>query len=469
MSPIPKHGIFLNTKAAIHRLDQYKIARIQDSQDFKLLGLEDLLASQTSFASHSSYKSTPKNIVRFDSMSLRRQDSQVRQDRQVSQDKFERFINAIKAECFESLDLCAKKESCATDALEVSESDLNKLQKLKPQELLMSCLLGQQQSVLVEKCINKMIREEDPTVGDIVAAFSQNLRFYVRNERASYITSALIKMSSQAAHNLAEYSLHNITKLLRNNVAVKVLQTLAGVSTQFSNFFVSHYRKNFFQLKDSKTAGLLMNKAVLRTDDRASVLQLVEKTRREFLVNPWGVKELLRLLSSILKRCELEEIEGLVLAVIPHIGWLLDDKIGNYSVQELLQPKFARHRSAIDRELLGSPPGLMFTEKHRRVVLLVATEHASNEKLLADLVSGLCSDTPQLKRAISSRCSANILLLALASISSPQLYTRVSEATLQLRDSSATDRGATDEEARSVEWFFLKMSQLMDLREMRSE
>jgi hypothetical protein len=174
-------------------------------------------------------------------------------------------------------------------------------------------------------------------------------------------------------------------------------------------------------------------------------------------------------LSSLLKKCDPESIEGLVLAVIPHISWLLDDKIGHYSVQELLQPKFAAHRSAVHRELLLGSSSLMFTEKHRKVVLLAATEHASNQKLLNDLLLDLSSDIQKLRKAVSSRSSANVLLLALASIRSPETHIRVSEATLRLFDSGATGRGATEEEAGATGWFVQMMSQFMTLREQRSE
>ena len=463
--PIPKNAIFLNMKAAIQRLE--KIARTKTRPDFTLLGPEGLLASQTSFASYSSHHSVQFRVARIESVEDRQQVSKVIEGRQ---DRYDIFINAIKTECFESLDLCVKKKSCEMDSPDLGEQELQMLQKQKPNELLMSCLLGQRQSLLVEKYIKKLIREEDPTVGDLVEAFSQNLRFFVRNERASYITSALIKVSDQAARHLAEHCLHNISKLLKNKVAVKILQALAGVSVQFSNYFVNFYRQNFLRLKDSKTAGLLVNKALLKTDDRSSIEQLVEKTRREVLLNPWGVKELLRPLSSILNRCELESSEGLLLAIIPHINWFLDDKIGNYSVQELLQPKFAAHSRAIHRGLLSNPSFLMFTEKHRKPVLLAATEHPSNEKLLTNLVLDLCADIQNFKKVISSRCSSNILLITLASIGSPEVHNRVFEAALFLNSSGPTARGGMiSEEPGSIEWFVGMMNEFLKLKEKHRE
>lgn len=463
--PVPKNAIFLNMKVAIQRLE--KIARTKTRPDFTLLGPEGLLASQTSFASYSSQHTVPIRVVRIESIEDRPQVSKVIEGRQ---DRFDKFLNAIKTECFESLDLCVKKKSCDMNSPDLGEQELQMLQNQKPYELLMSCLLGQQQSLLVEKYIKKLIREEDPTVGDLVETFSQNLRFFVRNERASYITSALIKVSDQAAHHLAEHCLHNISKLLKNKVAVKVLQTLAGVSVQFSNYFVNYYRQNFLRLKDSKTAGLLVNKALLKTDDRSSIEQLAEKARREVQLNPWGVKELLRPLSSILYRCELESSKGLILAIIPHINWLLGDKIGNYSVQELLQPKFAAFSPTIHREMLSNPSFLMFTEKHRKVVLLAASEHLSNEKLLTNLVLDLCADIQAFKKVVSRRSSSNILLITLASIGSPEVHNRVFEAALILKSSGPTARGEMiNEEPGSIEWFVSMMNEFMKLKEKQSE
>jgi hypothetical protein len=214
----------------------------------------------------------------------------------------------------------------------------------------------------------------------------------------------------------------HLEELVTDKCAVKVMQALAGVSPTFCTYYIEYFRTDFDRMLGLKQAVILLNKAILNAEREEDVEYLIEKAIRTLLSEGPSVNSvcLLRTVSSILNRCSAERLQKLVEVLYLNIWWLIDDKIGNYSVQELLSKKFdGLNRPVVDQFL--KTPLSMFTCKNRSAVLLNALEKGESSDFVTGIVFVLTTDQALLLNLLFHKSTLSVLTEAINKLPAAKL------------------------------------------------
>ena len=102
--------------------------------------------------------------------------------------------------------------------------------------------------------------------------------------------------------------------------------------------------------------------------------------------------EILRIMSSVLQRSKGHQRQRLEEILIPHIDWLLRDKISNCCAHKLFYPIFTESRWLLEKQMILDSLDLMFTRKYRKYTLLKVLKDKHLKPMVLEIFDRLVRD-----------------------------------------------------------------------------
>jgi hypothetical protein len=286
-------------------------------------------------------------------------------------------------------------------SVEVGGQPPQELCKLSPEQLLQRAMLSQQDSKVVESYFDSLSKQEAVEMMDAVKT---NLFQLLRNEHGCFILSYFIKKSSSFSSMCQSYCLANLKELSIDKCAVKVMQALAEVSVEFCKVFIVYFIHNYFALINHMATVLLLNKCIMNCEDQDMnytffidrlELYIVKSTEvSKSIVYKEAIEEaeILRIMSSVLQRSKGHQRQRLEEILIPHIDWLLRDKISNCCAHKLFYPIFTESRWLLEKQMILDSLDLMFTRKYRKYTLLKVLKDKHLKPMVLEIFDRLVRD-----------------------------------------------------------------------------
>ena len=336
----------------------------------------------------------------------------------TGQDSWEERISILRrdvvAHCYKLLKV-SQKGSPEVTADSIDPFDLSILKKCSPSLLVRMCLHSQEESMKVQ-CY--LLTVPDKLLEAKASVFSHFAGRLLSHPNGNYIATWLVTKSSSFMKSCESYSLANLEQLVSNKCAVKVMQALAGVSKTFCKVFNQYFKHNYVRLCKSKQASIVMNAVVLNLEEEDGLQYLVSDVARALNQDMGEIRtEMLRVLSSLLQRCSLSRLSGVLAGLANKIWWLADDKIGNYSVQVLLTPKFRSLHPTVFKQLLSEAPLTLLSSKFKQIVTLKSLGYPLQDYFHSHILQAVMKQASSVDLALSTPQSA-WLLLALLFLSS---------------------------------------------------
>ena len=296
----------------------------------------------------------------------------------------------------------------AISKAEMLDSDSN---LLPPRVLLQKSVFSAEDSMEVQVYLESL---GSPDLEVYRPTFCKHLNKLIISPFGNYIAASMVRLNKLFRDRCESFCMLHLEELVTDKCAVKVMQALAGVSPTFCTYYIEYFRTDFERMFGLKQAVILLNKAILNAEREEDVDFLTEKAVRTLLFEGPSANSvcLLRTVSSILNRCSPERLQKLVQVLHQNIWWLIDDKIGNYSVQELLSKKFDGLNRPVVDQLLKNPLS-MFTCKNRSAVLLNALEKGESSDFVTRMVFALTTDQALLLNLLFHKSTLAVLTEAI--------------------------------------------------------
>lgn len=274
---------------------------------------------------------------------------------------------------------------------------------------------NQTESIKVQKYLEIA---DQRTLECISLEFKKHCDALVCSSSGSFVASFLVSHSPFFKHECERYCLYNVKWLVWKKSAMKVMQALAEVSKSFCNGFSRFFQLNYSKLRSSKNATMLMSLVIPEIDDVDSLDFILDDLSISLQdLSQFPSAEMLRLLSNILVRCDIRKLENIIEGVLRNIRWLFGDKIGNYSVQALLSPKFQEYHPLLLCKLLD-PENIecILMNKYKRIVILRSLEMKAKPQNLHDaLISAIINSEESMQQILSEKTSSYVLTALLSS------------------------------------------------------
>jgi hypothetical protein len=316
--------------------------------------------------------------------------------------------------------------------LAISNPDISytNLNLLSPKVLLKKAVFSAEDSMEVQVYLESLA---EPDQGVYTPTFCKHLDMLIVSPFGNYIAACMVRLSKQFRERCESYCMLHLEELVTDKCAVKVMQALAGVSPTFCTYYIEFFRTDYVRMFGLKQAVILLNKAILNAERERDVDYLTEIAVRTLLSEGPSANSvcLLRTVSSILNRCSPERLEKLIEVLHQNIWWLIDDKIGNYSVQELLSKKFDGRNNPAVEQLLKNPISL-FTCKNRSALLLNALEKGESSDFVCRIVFALMNDQALLLNLLFHKSTLAVLTEAINKLPAAQLKQVVQRICMRL-------------------------------------
>ena len=326
----------------------------------------------------------------------------------VESERIEEYYRRVISKCHVLCKLCEKKE--LQQGLESDQLELRQLQGLSARELINLSVVNQHHSKRVQAFLESV---DFQTLRSIIEILYEELPQLMVDQFGCYIPGCVIRLDPGFAHFCEAFCLANLGKLCIDKCAVKVMQALAGVSVSFSLEYLAHFKKHYFSLVFNKESMIILNKVILQISDQSLLKFLVEDVEYNFSQKEFERPQLLRLLSSLIERCNGQLLERLVGVMLPHIWWLVDDKFGNYAVLTLLKYPVGREKNLVSSTVLLEPEA-MFTKKYRRVLLLNCLISPGYQEFISELLWKLIFQSSHLNQLFEQETATWLFVATLA-------------------------------------------------------
>jgi hypothetical protein len=333
---------------------------------------------------------------------------------QISWERISVLRKDVVAHCYRLLKV-SQKGSPEVTADSIDPFDLSILKKCSSSLLVRMCLHSQEESMKVQCYLLTVPDKQLEVKASVFSNFAGRL---LSHPNGNYIATWLVTKSPCFMKSCETYTLSNLELLVSNKCAVKVMQALAGVSKTFCKVFNQYFKHNYVRLCKSKQASIVMNAVVLNLDEEDDLQYLISDVARKLNQDRGEIRtEMLRVLSSLLQKCSLIRLSGVLAGLANKIWWLADDKIGNYSVQVLLTPKFQSLHPTVVKELLSEAPLTLLSSKFKQIVTLKSLDYPLQDYFHSHILQAIMKQTSSVHLALSTPQSA-WLLLALLYLSS---------------------------------------------------
>lgn len=313
------------------------------------------------------------------------------------------LVNRISSRC---LDLCnVKKLTDIEGEVEAAGKFIPEFVSKGPKDLLQLAMSSQENSKNIEAFLKVA---DQSTIDRCEDEFLKIVSTMITDPFGCYIASVLVERSASYRKGCEDHCLDQIDSLVTDKNAVKVMQNLAEFSGRFCQFFLAYFKRNYDALINSMESVLLLNKVILNLEKEEDLIFLLNDIETNFKESDFGHPELLRILSSLMERLTGSNLTKLVRVLKPHIWWLIDDKIGNYVVQNMFVAYWASMGGL--RKVVFSSPKLLFIRRYRRFVLLKALQTPGNEDFFAHILKWLCESKDDLSIIFRREPSTFLLL-----------------------------------------------------------
>ena len=358
----------------------------------------------------------------------------------AGQDSWERISvlrRDVVSHCYRLLKV-SQKGGPEVTADSIDPFDLSILKNCSPSLLVRMCLHSQEESMKVQCYLLSIPGQQLEAKASV---FSYHAGRLLSHPNGNYIATWLVTKSSCFKKSCESYTLANLEQLITNKCAVKVMQALAGVSKTFCKVFNQYFKHNYVRLCKSKQASIVMNAVILNLDDEEGLQYLINDVARKLNQEEAEIRtEMLRVLSSLLQKCSLSRLSGILAGLVNKIWWLADDKIGNYSVQVLLTPKFESLLPSVIDELFSEVPLTLLTSKFKQIVTLKSLDYPNQEYFHSQTLLEIMKQETFVDLALSSPQSA-WLLLALLCLSNDNRVVAWAKIVLAVSRNKLTSNG----------------------------
>ena len=252
-------------------------------------------------------------------------------------------------------------------------NEAEKFSGFSSQEIVLTSMKSQQDSKHVEAFLDRQPNEE---LIEVIKEAFQMLDNMTVHENGCFILTYLIRRNQVFAKVCANYCLSFIDKFFVENCAVKVMQALAEVSEEFCVVLMQHFQNHYEELVSDLNAVVLVSKAIQfcpNGTDLTFYIQLLEEAYKDFGTShqlPPKLQHLVRLVSSLVERSKATDTGRLLQAFVPHLEWLMSDKLGNACTYKLLQQMFCTDRFEKEKARILSSIHLMYIRRYRKYALL---------------------------------------------------------------------------------------------------
>jgi hypothetical protein len=330
----------------------------------------------------------------------------------VMKQKLQKMQDGIYFKCDNLCKLISK-------SVEVGGQPPQELFKLSPEQLLQRAMQSQQDSKVVESYFDSLSKRETVEMIEVV---KQNLYQLLMSEHGCFILSYFIKKSSSFSNMCQSYCMANLKELSTDKCAVKVMQALAEVSVEFCKVFIVYFIHNYFDLIHHMSTVLLLNKCIMNCEDGdmnytffINRLELFIKKSTEVsqgIVYKEAVEEaeILRIMSSVLQRSKGHQRQRLEEILIPHIDWLLRDKISNCCAHKLFYPIFTESRWLLEKQMILDSLDLMFTRKYRKYTLLKVLKDKHLKPMVLEIFDRLVRDISIVFSLLNNEASVYLVI-----------------------------------------------------------
>ena len=340
-------------------------------------------------------------------------------------DELREFQSTLITECYR---LCkvsqnSKPQQELQAEYQIDDEMNENLVLLTPIKMLKMCLKSQENSMIIQSFLEKA---HPAKMERVVNLFIQEVGQLIHHKYGNFVASWLVVKNDGFMKACEVFCILNLSRLVGNKCAVKVMQALAGVSKAFCKAFNQYFKHHYSNLQKSKQASIIMNAVILNIEDESSIHYLIEGAIKKLPGCAEGQRtEILRILSSLLQRVDVNKLHHVVTGTIQQVQWLTEDKIGNYSVQMLFSKKFKEYHPQLIDKLLNDNPLHFFTNRYRQIVVLryldsyIAKVGNFHEKLVENLLKQNKFDGI-LKSLTSNNSGFYLLLCVLSKCGSPK-------------------------------------------------
>ncbi len=251
--------------------------------------------------------------------------------------------------------------------------ETSKFSGFSSQEIVSTSMKSQQDSKQVEAFLDH--QPDEGLVGVVKEAF-QMLGDMAIHENGCFILTYLIRRNQVFAKVCSNYCLTFIDKFFVENCAVKVMQALAEVSEDFCVVLMQHFQTNYEALVSDLNAVVLVSKAIQfcpNGTDLSFYIAVLEEAYRDFGEShqlPSKLQHLVRLVSSLVERASAADTDRLLKTFVPHLEWLMSDKLGNACTYKLLQQMFSTDKFEKEKTRILSSVHLLYIRRYRKYALL---------------------------------------------------------------------------------------------------
>jgi recombinational DNA repair protein (RecF pathway) len=376
-------------------------------------------------------------------------------------------LQGLRSEFFErcAASMQPPKRSNQTAPLELHDEDsARRMSTISPFELLKLCMGSRAESIAVQGYLDSLTAQE---LNGIIYPFAQNVGRLITHRSGNYIATWLVLRDDIFLAACEQYCSSSLDKLVTNKCAVKVMQALAGVSKTFCKVFNQFYKANYKYLRKSKQASIIMNAVILHIDTGLldSIEYLIDRLQSLFHEERADHHtDQLRMLSSILQVFPIEKLGALVLTLLEHIGWLAEDRIGNYSVQLLLTEKFVTFSDILAQKLCKERVYSLFSNRNKIQILFKLLQTKENsiwrDELLIRAVNLPFSTVLSL---ISDAAAGNLLLYLLSTSESQILIKKLEELSSMVEKNKASHKIIY---SSAIDYFVVKLNKILQLRSL---
>lgn len=120
--------------------------------------------------------------------------------------------------------------------------------------------------------------------------------------------------------------------------------------------------------------------------------------------------EILRIMSSVLQRTKGHQRQRLEEILIPHIDWLLRDKISNCCAHRLFYPIFTESRWWLEKKTILDSLDLMFTRKYRKYTLLKVLKDKHLKPMVLEIFDRLVRDISVVFALLDNEASVYLVI-----------------------------------------------------------
>ena len=322
------------------------------------------------------------------------------------------FSETVIQKCAQILHKTDKESSGVVEDTEEISFDLTEFDLMEAGEIVKMAVKSQTDSKMVQAYLEKI---SGARLNDMVDQLVLNLDTLIGDKYGYFILRSLILTNKRFVEACQKFCLDNFHQLAFNQYSVRVMRALA-VSATFCQGILSIFKNDTLSLAAHMQPVLILAAAIQNTKDDRLVEPIIRDLEKKLSSN--NNCQMLRILSSLVERAEGVSLERISKLILPHLSWLIDDKIGNFGIQMWLRKRKFDCSTTFQKIALDNP-GSFFTKKYRKAILLdYLSTKENDQKFIGHVVKKLMTNPNQMRQVFKKEDSTWLVLAALSQLDS---------------------------------------------------